>query len=273
MTEAASTGAETAGAVSIRRWPSGWVLRPQPGDGWAVEDLVAAWWVAISIGRRSAVIRVGEAPPVRLYVGKSLVWAGGAEPGLSGSEGAALLVGLDRRPPTDETLGPLLDPQLVRFGQVLAAELDRPSRGEPDDAVGEALLSALVIHLERLAGGPIAGPADWLPTHRLAAIDRYIDAHLTDRITVAELARLAGISASHFSRTFRSSTGLPPYRYVTRRRLERARSWLAETDLPVAEIATRVGFSDQSHLTRMLRRHGMPTPTAYRQALRAESEP
>jgi AraC-like DNA-binding protein len=103
-----------------------------------------------------------------------------------------------------------------------------------------------------------------LPPRTLARVKDYIEAHLDSALTMIELAQIAGLSISHFARCFRRSVGLPPHTYVKQRRVARARDMLAATDLPVAEIALVLGFSDQSHFTRRFREvMGVP-PGAYR---------
>jgi AraC-like DNA-binding protein len=68
----------------------------------------------------------------------------------------------------------------------------------------------------------------------------------------------------HFAAVFRRHYGCSVGEYLRRRRVHRARQRLAETDLPLAEIATEAGFADQSHLTRMFKRFVGLTPGQYR---------
>ena len=107
-------------------------------------------------------------------------------------------------------------------------------------------------------------PAGGLAPRTLVRLKEHIDANLDSPLTMTELARIAGLSISHFARCFRKSVGMPPHHYVKQRRVARAREMLAATDLPVAEIALVLGFSDQSHFTRRFREvMGVP-PGAYR---------
>lgn len=91
-----------------------------------------------------------------------------------------------------------------------------------------------------------------------------IEGKLGERITLAEIAADTGLGADHFSRMFKQETGLSPYQFVIRRRVDRARHLLAETVVPIAEIAHECGFADQVHLTRAFRRIVGTTPGAYR---------
>lgn len=99
--------------------------------------------------------------------------------------------------------------------------------------------------------------------HLLRAKD-LADAHYADPLTVADLARAAGLSPAHFSRQFRRTFGEPPHVYLLTRRLERAASLLRQTDRSVADICFMVGLQSLgSFTTSFTRTYGM-SPTAYR---------
>jgi AraC family transcriptional regulator len=89
-----------------------------------------------------------------------------------------------------------------------------------------------------------------LPGGALRNVRGYIDSHLGERISLNELARQAGVSRFHFARQFRHSTGESPMQYLRRVRIERSKSILQSRDSTIAEVAARLGFSDQSHFTR-----------------------
>lgn len=91
----------------------------------------------------------------------------------------------------------------------------------------------------------------------------YCLAHLADKISLDDLARLCGLSRFQFLRRFTHSTGLTPHAWLVRLRLERACAALAGARLSVAEVAADVGFYDQSHFNRAFRAaYGAP-PSAY----------
>lgn len=99
-------------------------------------------------------------------------------------------------------------------------------------------------------------------THRIC---NYIESHLEERISLEALASMAGLSTHHFARAFRQSVGTPPHGYLLQRRLEHVEHLLRDTQLPLSQIASAVGFSDQSHLARHFRRlTGMPPSLARR---------
>ena len=87
-----------------------------------------------------------------------------------------------------------------------------------------------------------------------------MQAHLIEDISLAEIAKVTKLSQSQFARAFRDSTGLPPYRYILRSRVQRAEQMLAATKLSNCEIATNVSFVDQSHFTKAFRRFVGATP-------------
>jgi AraC-like DNA-binding protein len=96
----------------------------------------------------------------------------------------------------------------------------------------------------------------------------HIDAHLAERITLRQLARMAGLSTGHFSRAFKQTFGVPTHAYLIRRRVERAQSVMLSTQLPLSEVALACGLSDQAHFTRMFRRIVGETPNVWRRAHR-----
>ncbi|WP_431870411.1 helix-turn-helix domain-containing protein [Nocardiopsis eucommiae] len=90
---------------------------------------------------------------------------------------------------------------------------------------------------------------------------------LVDPPTLEELATHVGIGPFSLARAFRAAYGLPPHAYLNQQRVDRARALLLQ-GWRAGEVAARVGFADQSHLTRHFRRHlGVP-PVAYQRALR-----
>jgi AraC family transcriptional regulator len=92
----------------------------------------------------------------------------------------------------------------------------------------------------------------------LQRIRDYVMTHLAEPIEVAKLAELAGRSPFHFSRVFAKSVGMTPHRYVVHLRLQAAIEHVRRGRTGLAEIAADTGFSDQSHLSRWVRRvHGV----------------
>jgi AraC family transcriptional regulator len=103
-----------------------------------------------------------------------------------------------------------------------------------------------------------------LPPRKLARVIEYINYHLGEALSLEMIAGVAEISPSYFLTLFKQSTGLAPHQYVVRQRIEQAKALLTQTRLPIAEIASRTGFADQSHLTRLMRRRTGLTPKILR---------
>jgi AraC family transcriptional regulator len=83
-------------------------------------------------------------------------------------------------------------------------------------------------------------------------------------ITLTELAAHAGLSRYHFIRAFKSVTGTTPFDYLMQARVERAKTLLGSTDIPLAEISLRCGFSSQSHMTATFAKLLGVTPARWR---------
>jgi AraC family transcriptional regulator len=95
----------------------------------------------------------------------------------------------------------------------------------------------------------------------------YVEEHLADSISLATLAQLARLSTYHFCRAFKQSFGVPPHRYHTGQRIERAKALLAKPSPSVTDIGLTVGFSQTSSFTAAFRRATGLTPTAYHRSL------
>jgi AraC family transcriptional regulator len=103
-----------------------------------------------------------------------------------------------------------------------------------------------------------------LPSFRVRRVTEYIEQNLEKELRLAELAALVCMSPYHFARLFKGSTGVPPHRFVLRRRVARARAFLAAPELSIAQIARMVGFRRPSHFTTVFRRVTGVTPRGYR---------
>jgi AraC-like DNA-binding protein len=102
-----------------------------------------------------------------------------------------------------------------------------------------------------------------LARHLLRARD-LADARYTERLTVADMARRAGLSPAYFSREFKRAFGESPHQYLLTRRLERAAALLRTTDWPVADICFAVGAGSVGSFTTSFSRVFGQSPTAYR---------
>lgn len=139
-------------------------------------------------------------------------------------------------------------------------------KGRVGRLYGESLATALAVHLvHHYAQEPVELdlPEGGLSQERLRAVLRHIDVHLAEDLSLNVLAETAGLSAYHFARMFKESTGTSPHQYVLRCRVERARLLLQVNDGRVVDVARQVGFSDQGHLARHFKRAYGITPEVY----------
>ncbi len=100
----------------------------------------------------------------------------------------------------------------------------------------------------------------------LEAAAAYLRAHAADRVSLDELSRIAGISRYGLVRAFASRYGITPHKYAQSVKVEQACALLADGRDPAA-VATELGFSDQPHMTRLVKQRLGLTPAAYRDAV------
>jgi AraC family transcriptional regulator len=164
---------------------------------------------------------------------------------------------------------PLLNQRIPGLGALierLAHELQQPQpwASEAADSLGRLLL----VQLARLpAGAP--RPRHALSPAMLARLRAYIQAHLTERILVSDLARVAGLGANHFAHAYTRATGQAPHQAVLRERLQHALHLLRHSRLSLAEVALASGFASQQHLTHTMKRRLGHTPGQVRRGSEA----
>ena len=186
--------------------------------------------------------------------------------------------------------GPLLDPAL-RFAETefkprlffhdaalwaiasrLKAQAETAAPGQQQYA--EALSILLAHELLRLnsegESGAAAHESEYvrggLAAWQKARVADYVEEHLADSVLLSQLAEVARLSPFHFSRAFKQSFGLPPLRYVTSRRIARAKTLLAREG-SITQVGLAVGFGETSSFTTAFRRHTGVTPTVFRRGL------
>src|ERR687885_792820 len=158
------------------------------------------------------------------------------------------------------------DGLVLQIGLALKGVLENNPQGSR--LYAETMANALAVHLLQhySARQPILRDYNGgLSRHQLRQVIDYINGHLDRDLGLAELAKIVQMSPHYFTRLFKQSTGLTPHQYVIRHRVERARALLLNGELTIAEVAYTVGFANQSHLNRHLKRLLGVTPRHIRQ--------
>jgi AraC family transcriptional regulator len=186
------------------------------------------------------------------------------EPGLV-AQVAAEAFNLD---PARLTVPPLdgLDlPHLRAAMWAVDAELTAGGAGQR--LAAESLAKLLAVQLLRhvLASRQPARRRDGtLSRAKLHAVVEYIEEHLDACPSLDQMAAIARLNSYHFARQFKAATGMPPHQYVIQRRIDRAKHLLQTgTDLSLAEVGARAGFSDQSQFSRHFKRLVGVTPRQF----------
>jgi AraC-like DNA-binding protein len=108
-----------------------------------------------------------------------------------------------------------------------------------------------------------------LSSRRVARVVEMIDSRLNGDLAIDDLASACNLSPGVFMRAFRDTTGKTPHQWLTKRRVERSRDLLLDSNLTLIEIARSCGFTDQSHFTRIFARETGTPPGAWRRSQRS----
>ena len=152
-------------------------------------------------------------------------------------------------------LGLFHDPLVYYLGLELNRELENGSAGGM--LFVESVAQTLALHLLRRYSNssPMrVMPQKGLTLQQRTRIDTYIYEHLSELRSIEELAQVLQISSLHLRRQFQIAAGLPLWQHVIRMRVERARDLIQHSRLSLRDIASEVGFADQSHLNRHFKR-------------------
>jgi AraC family transcriptional regulator len=160
------------------------------------------------------------------------------------------------------------DKVISSIGMALLGELE--SEGLSGRLYAESLANVLAVHLLRYYSISAARAVTFtggLSAAKLRQVTDFIAGNYSRELKLAELAQVAGMSSFHFVREFKRTTGTTPHQYLIKFRVERAKAFLADDELPLTEVSLRSGFSHQSHFTRLFRRITGTTPQSYRLAI------
>ena len=160
------------------------------------------------------------------------------------------------------------DPLLAEIAHAIASEM------QAQTSVGNLLVEALANTLAaRLVQKHSSASSDrsftrlareGLDRRRLFRVLDYVEANLEGNLTIDRMASIACLSRYHFSRAFKQAVGQSPHRYVSAKRLERAKALLIQGDRPLADIALALSFSCQANFTRAFRQVTGQTPSQFR---------
>lgn len=134
----------------------------------------------------------------------------------------------------------------------------------------EALGIVMAQELVRLNSGKLPAQAcvyGGLAAWQQREVVAYIEDHLDEPISLAGLAQLARLSTYHFCRAFSRSFGMPPHRYHTSRRIERAKALLLNPSASITDVGLAVGFSEASSFSAAFRKTTGLTPSSYRRSI------
>jgi AraC family transcriptional regulator len=152
--------------------------------------------------------------------------------------------------------------------QLLSSVL--PAIAQPEHAHPlflDHVVLAMASHMAYVYGGVSPGRVHHrggLASWQIKRATEMMSESLTEGPALSQLAEECGLSARHFARAFRESTGVPPHRWLLRHRVQRAQAMLRVQALPLADIALRCGFADQSHFTRVFSREVGLSPGQWR---------
>lgn len=159
---------------------------------------------------------------------------------------------------SDETLATLM--------RLIADAVSDQHPGDP--LYGEGLITAFAARFFARGRDVVPGPSKLSPAQLRRAV-AYLEARMPLRVELATLAAHAGLSPYHFSRAFKASTGLAPYQWQLRSRIQRAQALLLTTNSSLEQIAEATGFADGVHLGRTFRKLTGTTPAAWRRERRS----
>lgn len=165
------------------------------------------------------------------------------------------------------------DEVIRHIGTSFLHGLRRPE--ETNQLFVDHMMLALTAHvaetyggLRRIADANRGGLAPW----QVKRACEKLESDLGGKFSLEQIAAEFDLSVSHFSRAFRSSTGLPPHQWLLRQRVKTAKQLMTVRDLPLSEIAISAGFANQSHFTRVFSSVVGVSPGVWRREIQGAAE-
>ncbi len=157
------------------------------------------------------------------------------------------------------------DPVVYHLGKALLPSLEQPEH--TSKIFLDHILHALNCHFVCSYGGAKKAAPQFrggLSSRQMRRATELLEAHLDGNIALHQVAEACELSVSHFARAFRQTFHRPPHKWLTERRVDRARDLMTNSRLSIADIAIRCGFADQSALNRSFKRIYGITPGIWR---------
>ncbi|MFP6849018.1 MAG: AraC family transcriptional regulator [Pseudomonas sp.] len=155
--------------------------------------------------------------------------------------------------------------QAQRFRQLIQLDWSEPGERMLSSSLAHGLIShALLSQVGRREGLRLKGGL--APSQR-RRVREFIQANLSEPLSLGTLAGLCALSEYHFARMFQLSFGVPPHRYVLAQRLRHGQQLLQHSHLPLSEVALACGFASASHFSNRFRQAFSATPGLYRTVL------
>jgi AraC-like DNA-binding protein len=178
---------------------------------------------------------------------------------ISSNEGAFTSPDSQRRPPLLKIINPLCTSTVQdSFDEIYV------------NAISIATVTRLICTNARSVPLSTKRYSTGLQKWRLKRVIDYVDTRLAETVTLASMAKVAGLTRMHFARQFKAATGIRPHEYVLRRRIERAKELLRNSRFTLVDVALSVGFQTQPHFTTVFKRFVGRTPHRWRTSI-AES--
>lgn len=158
----------------------------------------------------------------------------------------------------------ILGATMKKLGQIMSTTDGQASQAYIEAVALTATLELGNVFRQQPARFPSSGE---LNNRQRILLVEYIEANIASDIGLDDMASVCGLTRFHFSRAFKSTFGEPPYRYLTRQRIDLAKRLLASGSLSVAEIATACGFNGAPQFARAFRELEHMSPTDFRRRM------
>ncbi len=163
--------------------------------------------------------------------------------------------------------GPFVCHSFSRFSSMLSLceQIYHLEDGGPEEQISAQLLcTAFIVMAYSLTDLPVSFLSTQQDEALFQKIQRYLDLHYTDTLSLSEIAQAIGCSPSHVSHVFRKSSGTTPMQYVIRRRIGHAQTLLISTSYTVTQIASLVGYDNTNYFSTQFSKVVGMSPTHYR---------